>query len=634
MRRALLTALLAALACAPATAQGAIAKHPWPPLTGPGDLFVHYGEEHWNDDDGLTLLPKVVEESIRYRPAMVTMSGDKANDGVTAELSRWEQIMARYDAAGIPYYAGVGNHDRESFTDGGLPPPGPLDNYAEVFRDRPYPFGDARPKADPRLSPRARAAGDPAGAASHYYVDYGDVRWVFIDNSCFVIDECDLFQLPSAQTRGGEGQFTFLERVGREAGARGKRVFVVMHMPTRDPGDQSYRELTAFNHVMGKGATTDDNEKFERVARAAGVDGVFVGHIKGQFLYRGEGGVPYYIDGGAGGELYTDGPVGTDHGYWHGFRLIRVANGRITTDTVPIFTKNGIRLEGPPVLRPDRQAQFEAFGHQPVFKDPAKVPNLELRDPDPVRPASGAGMGGFVRGGGWIFVPVLLLVLGGMAMNGTLPQPRRRALVLGCAAAGAAVVSVAGASLAQQSEPTTTPRESLPTPARIFTSSNPQVIAPVAAKGDDPRRNAHTQTEDGLFEARCPGRAQVGITSGFETTSKSVLVPSKAGRIARRVRAVKAKGLRPRVRRTVARIRLSQPARVLVRVRRRGKTVRVLRDACLKQGSKRLRVAWDARARRRGKLRAVKPGRYRIQVYVRSDRKTIARGATVRVRRR
>lgn len=634
MLRALPIALLAALVCAPAAAHGAVAKHPWPPMTGPGDLFVHYGEEHWNDDDGLTLLPKVVEESVRYRPAMVTMSGDKANDGVTEQLARWEQIMARYDAAGIPYYAAVGNHDRDSFSDGGLPPPGPLDDYAEVFRDRPYPFGDASAKADRRLSPRARPAGDPPGAASHYYVDYGDVRWVFIDNSCFVIDECDLFQRPSAQTRADEAQFTFLERVGREAGAQGKLVFVVMHMPTRDPGDQSYREVTAFNHVMGKGATTDDNEKFERVARATGVDGVFVGHIKGQFIYRGDGGVPYYIDGGAGGELYTDGPVGTDHGYWHGFRLLRVANGRVTTDTVPIFTKDGIRLEGPGLLNPNRQGQFEAFGRQPVFNDPAKVPNLELRDPDPQRPPDGAGVGGFVRGGGWIFVPVLLLVLGGMAMNVTLPQPRRRALALGCAVAGAAVVSVAGASLAQQSVPTTTPRESLPTPARIFTSTNPQVIAPLAAKGDDPRRNAKTQTEGGLFEAQCPGRAKVSITSGFETTAKHVLVPSKRGRIARRVRAVRARGLRRGVRRTVARIRLAQPARVLVRVRRRGRTVRVLRDGCVKRGRLRMRVAWDARARRRGRLRAVKPGRYRIQVYVRSDRKTIARGATVRVRRR
>ena len=292
-------------------------------------------------------------------------------------------------------------------------------------------------------------------------------------------------------------------------------------------------------------------------------------------MYKRQG-IPYYIDGGAGGELYTDGPVGTDHGYWHGFRLLRVANGKVTTDTVPIFTKDGIRLEGPATLNPNRQGQFEAFSRQPVFNDSAKVPNLELRDPDPQPPANSSGVGEFVRGGGWIFVPVLLLVLGGMAMNATMPRPKRRALVLGCAAAGAAVVSVAGASLAQQSVPTTTPRENLPTPARIFTTSDPQVIAPLAAKGDDPRRDASTQTEDGLFAARCPGRAKVSVTSGFETTARDVLVPSKNGRIARRVRAVKAKGLRAGRRRTVARIRLSQPARVLVRVRRRGKTVRCL----------------------------------------------------------
>ena len=134
--------------------------------------------------------------------------------------------------------------------------------------------------------------------------------------------------------------------------------------------------------------------------------------------------------------------------------------------------------------------------------------------------------------------------------------------------------------------------------------------------------------------ARCPGRRERARSPpGFETTAQNVLVPSKGGRIARRVRAVRAPGC---ARACGARSRGSacpSRARVLVRVRRRGKTVRVLRDACLKQGSRRLRVAWDARARRRGKLRAVKAGRYRIQVYVRSDRKTIARGATVRVRR-
>ena len=643
MRR-LLPALLFVLALAPA-AQAATTSKPWPPAGGSGDLFIHYGEEHWNDEDGLTLLPKIISESTRYKPGLVTMSGDKDNDGTTEQLTMWRNIMGAYEAARVPYFPSVGNHDR--MAPNGVPPGtgglfnktlrGTVTNYKSVFAGRPYPFGDAAPYRNSKFAQRSRPASDPAGASTHYFVDYGKTRWIFIDNSCWGIRDCDDDQNPSfPDAQGNTGQFQFLERAANEARSKGMTAFAVMHLPTQDPRDQSYTDTTAFNHVMGKGlnpSQAPDNDAFEEIAQRTGIDGVFTGHIKGQFLYRGRGGVPYYIDGGAGGELYTTGPVGADHGYWHGFRLVRVSGGRVTTDTVPIFVKDGIRLEGPGTLNPGRQGQFEAFGRQPVFKDPAQVPSLELRDPDPRPPASSSGLGGFIRGGGWLFVPVILLVLGGMAMNGTLRAPRRRPLVVVCAAAGVGLIGVAGASLAQQSEPTATPRASLPTPAHIFTSSNPQVVAPLKAKGDDPRRDAATQTEGGLFAARCPGRARVSITSGFETTAKTVLVPSKRGRIARRVRAIRARGLRPRVRRTVARVRLSQPARVLVRVRRRGRTVRVLRDACLNQGSKRLRVAWDARARRRGKLRAVRPGRYRIQVYVRSDRRTIARGATVRVGR-
>ena len=57
---------------------------------------------------------------------------------------------------------------------------------------------------------------------------------------------------------------------------------------------------------MGKGASPD-NQRFEVEAESLGIDGVFLGHIKGQFLYRGNGDIPYYIDGGAGGELYSSG---------------------------------------------------------------------------------------------------------------------------------------------------------------------------------------------------------------------------------------------------------------------------------------------------------------------------------------
>lgn len=402
-----LAALLSVLVAVPAAHA---ARTPWPTPSGPGHLFVHFGEEHWNDEDGLTLLPKVVADSIRFRPALVAMSGDKANDGTTAQLTRWRQIMEPYDRAGIPYFAGVGNHDGKQATPeqvtritfGGATPLRDITFYKRVFAGRPYPFGDGRPYGDPNLRPRTRPSSDPPGASSHYFVDYAGVRWIFIDNSCYGIINCDPLQSPSfPDAEGNRSQYEFLTRRVGEANRGGKLVFVVMHMPTRDPRDQEIADPISFNHTMGKG-TSPDNSEFERRAEALGVDAVFLGHIKGQFLYRGRGAIPYYIDGGAGGELYTRGPVGADHGYWHGFRLIRVHGRRITTDAVPIFVRNGIRVVGPGLVPSGRTVRYEAFGKQPVFKDPAKVPALELRDPDPI-PKEGssfaAQVGGAVSGG-------------------------------------------------------------------------------------------------------------------------------------------------------------------------------------------------------------------------------------------
>ncbi len=648
MRRAALPFLLIALVCAPA-AGASVATKPWPPADGPGQLFVHYGEEHFNDDDGATLFPKVVQESGRYRPELVTTSGDKDNDGTVDQLGSWKKIMSAYDPLGVPYLGGVGNHDRTSPP--GVPPgtaglitpgvQGSLTNYKEIFADRPFPFGDA---PNYRGIGPARTAADPAGASSHYFADSGKVRWIFLDNSCWGLTDCDSSQSPAfPDAQGNTSQLGFLERnaaAGRDAGMT---VFAVMHMPTRDPRDQSYIDPTTFTHVMGKNNPaapgTPDNERFEAVAERTGIDGVFLGHIKGQFIYAGRGNVPYYIDGGAGGELYTEGPVGTDHGYWHGFRLVRVDAGKITTDTVPIFVPGGLRIEGAGSVRPGKRSLYEAFGKQPVFNDPAKVEALELRDPDPVRPVEGGGMGavgGFVRDGGWAFVPVILLMLGGVILTPTpMPRPRRRAVLMACAATGAGVVGTATMSLAQQAEPTTTPLASLPTPARIFTSADPLVLAPVASKTDDSRRNPRTQTEDGLFEARCPGTAGLSVTSGFETTTRSVKVPSRPGtRIVRRARVAKVRGLRPGRRRTVARVKLVQPAVVRVLVRRGGRTVRTLRRACLQPGSRALRVGWNGRVKRKGKLRVARPGRYRVQLLVRSDRKPVKRSRVVRVLRK
>jgi hypothetical protein len=500
---------------------------PWPPASGKGQLYVHFGEEHINDADGATLLPKVVRASARYRPELVTMSGDKANDGEPAQLELWADVMKRYDRKGIPWFAGVGNHDRKAPPGfpGGLVP-GDFAPYRDFFADRPYPMGDAPGYSG--FSPRKRPAGDPTGASTHYFVDHGHTRWIFIDNSCWSIILCDPLQHPSAQNQGGsETQFNFMRRVGQAATADGKLVFVVMHMPTEDPGDQLYRDPTAVLHTMGKTAAGIlDNTLFEQAAVQAGVDGVFVAHIKGQFLYRGQGDIPYFIDGGAGGELYTTGPVGTDHGYWHGFRMLRVRGDRFRTDAVPIFVRHGITIEGPHRLRRGSAVTYAAFGRQPVFNDPAKVEALELRDPDPTprlkaQAPSLAWPSILAR---WLGPPLaslaLILLIAGV-------RSRRRLglrLALPCLAAIAAL-SVGGISLAQQSEPTSTPVASLPNPARMWTSSNPAVLKPVASETDDRRRNERTQTSDGRFRAVCPGTARLTIASGFATASKKVVVP-------------------------------------------------------------------------------------------------------------
>ncbi len=305
MYRLLLTTLVATLACAPGVAHGAIAKNPWPPMSGAGHLFVHYGEEHWNDDDGLTLLPKIVEESRRYRPALVTMSGDKDNDGTVDQLTRWRTIMGAYDRSNVPYFPGVGNHDRLSPP--GVPPgtgglfnssiQGSNANYRSVFAGRPYPFGDAAPYKDRNFAQRSRPGNDPAGASTHYFVDYGKVRWIFLDNSCWGLSDCDSSQNPPfPDAQGNTTQLGYLERTAKEARSKGMTAFAVMHMPTRDPRDQSYIDPTTFNHIQGKGinpSQAPDNGKLEEVAQRSGIDGLFFGHIKGQFLYRGQGGIPY-----------------------------------------------------------------------------------------------------------------------------------------------------------------------------------------------------------------------------------------------------------------------------------------------------------------------------------------------------
>jgi hypothetical protein len=221
-------------------------------------------------------------------------------------------------------------------------------------------------------------------------------------------------------------------------------------------------------------------------------------------------------------------------------------------------------------------AAFAATGRQPVFNDPAKVDALALRDPAPVPPRAFATLRG------------------------------SQAIAL---------------ARAEEATPTTTPREDLPTPARVWTTRNDRVLAPVAVAGDDPRRDPATQTVGGRFVARCPGITTVDVTSGWETSGLAVTVPSAKGALVRRV----SRGARS-VRRgstvRVAGVRLAQPAVVRVRVTQGGKLVRTLLHRCASTTP--LPIRWSGAQARRGIAT--------ISVTVFSDRKPQTTRFAVHVR--
>jgi hypothetical protein len=554
--RKLMLLVLAPLALAP-PAHAVNPPKLWPPPEGNGYEFVHYGEEHLDDLDGPRIFPKVIADTIRFRPDVVVASADKSSNGTQENLEKWKEHMAAYDRAGIPYFAGVGNHDREALPGfpHGVSPFSPLGPYLTVFADRPYPFGDAAPIEHPSFAPKERPAGDPDGASSHYAFDFGNVRWLVLDNSCFSFTTCDDSQNPPFDgSAGNDDTYGFLAAQAAEATRQGKLVFVSMHMPTQDPRPE-HTQPTPSAHTMGEG-TAPDNAMLEQAAAENGIDGVFAGHIKGQWIYE-AGGVPYYIDGGAGGEVYVgdDEEVGLDYGYWHGWRLLRVIGNRVVTDAVPVFVPGGIKVTGPASASLGSKATFKAIGKQPT-QDGPRVDSLQLREPDPERPNAA----------------------------------------------------------------------NLPEPARIWTSGEPLVLAPIASKDDDPRRDRRSQTQGGQFQARCPGRTKVTITSGVERRSHAVTIKSRRGQIVRRI-ARRATVVRTGTRTKVVRVTLRQPALVDVRVLRRGRVVKSLKRACSERG---LSAAWDGRNQRR---RRARPGRYTVQTLVTSDRRPVRRRFSVRLTR-
>ena len=205
------------------------------------------------------------------------------------------------------------------------------------------------------------------------------------------------------------------------------------------------------------------------------------------------------------------------------------------------------------------------------------------------------------------------------------PTARRR-VATAAVPALAGAVAITGIAIAQRSEPTSTPKESLPNPARIWTSSNPHVLAPSPSGTEDPRRHPATQTHDGKFRARCPGRASVRITSGWESKGRRVVVPSGAGPHLRSL-SPRAKTVRTGRATTLAKIRLRQRAEVEVRVLRAGKRVATPLHRCLTTG-RTYGLRWDGRGV--SKLAAL--GNHVLEVLVRSERGPVVRRLRFRLR--
>ncbi|HYI46305.1 MAG TPA: metallophosphoesterase [Actinomycetota bacterium] len=370
----------------------------WPPRPGPGAFDVaHFGEAHWNEGQGPKTMPILVRDIESFDPNLVLFSADIADTGSKDRLQCFRSIMGPIQAAGIPYFSSPGNHDR-------LPQVGPggffgdIAVWREVFADMPAPWGDGDVANDDYRLPEEEPD-EGEGAATHYYFDYAPagspaVRVIVMDNSLQSFESSDRDQFPAVgPAQKDVNQLAFLDRVSGDAHAKGLLTFVVMHQPTQDPRDISNVHPSSVNHVMGKGASPD-NQAFDLIASRNGVDGVFLGHIQGNATYAVEE-TQYFIDGGGGGSPYAMNSVGTDTGYYYGFRIVRVHEGSTgpgySTYFVPLIDK--IDVAAPKKVAVKKKIQLSAVATQPFDPDlPPRLSGVEnaaielqLRQPDPGR---------------------------------------------------------------------------------------------------------------------------------------------------------------------------------------------------------------------------------------------------------
>jgi hypothetical protein len=363
----------------------------WPAPVSDGTMDVaHFGEAHWNEGQGPLTMPVLVQDIVRADPDLLLFSSDIADIGTPDRLGCFRRIMTPIERAGIPWFGSPGNHDRVAIAGPGGIANGAIDIWRTAFGPMPAPWGDGE-SSDRKIVVPEREPSDGKGASTHYYFDYGPVRRPFLrvivlDNSQHSLSTSDVDQYPAVGP--GEvdaGQLAYLYRVATEAQQKGLQTWVVMHQPTQDPRDPSNVHPVSVSHTMGKGASPD-NRVFDAIAQLTGIDVVLLGHIQGNALYT-VGETEYFIDGGGGGSPYALHSVGTDTGYYYGYRLFRIdpKSGDHRTYFIPLI--DNIEVDAPSRVEVGETLTLNAVARQPFDPDlPPRlggVPNepimLELR---------------------------------------------------------------------------------------------------------------------------------------------------------------------------------------------------------------------------------------------------------------
>lgn len=226
---------------------------------------------------------RILRELSKESPALVFNTGDLINGFKEDEEAGLRQMWKGYKAAtaklGVPVFNVPGNHD--------------------VFN---------------QLS--SRLWKEYMGA-SYYSFDRGPARFIALDTE-------------TEPSRLSAEQFRWLEK--QLAGAGERNVFVFFHQPLFPVDGHIGSSLDKYPQERDR-----LHELFVRHRK--NIKGIFQGH---EHLYSFEerDGVPYYITGGGGAELYVPPELG---GFYH-YLLVRVGSGKVLT------TMKRIRIS-PPVSR-------------------------------------------------------------------------------------------------------------------------------------------------------------------------------------------------------------------------------------------------------------------------------------------